>query len=231
MAKSEERLKAYELRRQGESVKEIARQLGVSSSSVSLWVRDMHLTKMQKDYLKTRMIAGGNRGRLIGARMNREKKLRQIHLSRTEEKKRVGKLSARDVFMLGCGLYWGEGVKANSSALAIINSDPQIIRLSMRWFSDCFGVTRDRFHPRIFINATHRDREKVLLDFWSKILHIPTDQFAKTIFLEKPNKKIYENHNTYYGVLALRVRRGSGIRYRILADLECISGKGKYMPR
>ena len=41
-------------RRQGQSIKEIARALGVSTSSVSHWVRDVELTGEQLDALRAR---------------------------------------------------------------------------------------------------------------------------------------------------------------------------------
>lgn len=93
----------------------------------------------------------------------------------------------------------------------------------MAWFTRCLGVKKEYFHPRIFINASHRDRERVLVRYWSKTLGLPKDVFAKTIFITRPNKKVYENRNTYYGVLALRVRKGTDLRYKILALLDRVA--------
>ena len=46
--KTVEQLRARELRGQGRSVKEIARELDVSQSSVSLWIRDIALTERRQ---------------------------------------------------------------------------------------------------------------------------------------------------------------------------------------
>jgi hypothetical protein len=127
----------------------------------------------------------------------------------------VGALSERDKLMLGIALYWGEGVKARSSTVGIVNPDPETILFALRWF-ELLGVTRDRFRPYIFISEVHRPRQAVILQFWSKFLGIPKGQFAPMVFLKGRPKKIYENHNSYYGVLALRVRKGSDLKYRIL---------------
>lgn len=35
-----------------------------------------------------------------------------------------------------------------------------------------------------------------------------------------PGKKIYENRNVYYGVLALRVSKGGDLKYKILATID-----------
>jgi transcriptional regulator with XRE-family HTH domain len=54
--KTGERNEARRLRReQGASVKELVRLLGVSRSSVSLWVRDIELTETQYLALRSRM--------------------------------------------------------------------------------------------------------------------------------------------------------------------------------
>ncbi len=223
MAKSLEKAKAVQMRRRGMSVKEIAKALNIGRSTASVWLRDVVLTQAQKDRLFERMVKAGHRGRMRGAQMNREKKQQRIRAAQTKAVEQIPKLTARDVYMLGLGLYWGEGTKAQSSALSFVNSDPRAIDMAMRWFADSFGVSRDRFCPRIFINETHRSREAVLLDFWSKRLDLPKEQFAKTVFLKRENKKIYENHEVYYGILALRVSKGTNLRHEILASLERVA--------
>ena len=46
--KVEEKNRAIGLRKQGKSMNEIVKEIGVSKASVSLWVRDVVLTKNQK---------------------------------------------------------------------------------------------------------------------------------------------------------------------------------------
>ncbi len=101
------------------------------------------------------------------------------------------------------------------------NSDPVVIQLMIRWFVECFEVPYSFFYPRIFISNIHLDREKLLLEYWSNVLSIPQVQFRKTIFLPK-GRKLYENHDMYYGVMALYVAKGTSIRYKILAYIERI---------
>ena len=52
--RSKDQEKARELRREGHSVKKIAKLLDASTSSVSSWVRNIQLTPSQKDELKER---------------------------------------------------------------------------------------------------------------------------------------------------------------------------------
>jgi len=219
MAKSLERIRACEVRREGESVKEIARTLRVSRSIASIWTRDIELTEEQRTFLRDRHIAAGNKGRMMGAEMNREKKKSQIRDAEEQASIDIADLSYDGLFFTGLGLYWGEGVKALNSSTGVSNSDPRVILLMIRWFTECFGVEKERFMPRVFISDIHKDREVIIEEYWSVTLDIPRSQFRKTVFLSR-GQKIYENRDVYYGVLALRISKGTNIRYMILAHMD-----------
>jgi transposase-like protein len=222
MAKSAEKMKALALRREGESIKDIAKQLGVSAGSVGVWCRDIELSPAQTENLLTRQIEAGHKGRMIGANANREKRLAKLALAKTEAVSAIPDFSKDALFYTGLGLYWGEGVKSGTGSLAVVNSDPRVITLMARWFTECLGVDGSRFMPRVFVSDTHRDREDVITDFWVQKLAIPRSQFRRMIFLDK-GKKIYENRDSYYGVLALRIAKGGDIRHRILASIDRIA--------
>ncbi len=225
MAKSEQKLQAYELRREGKSIKEIAGVVGVTKDTVSKWVRDLPMTDEQARHLEEEMFSRGHRGRMIGAKINKEKKLARIDVARFEAEERITELSKSELFCLGLGIYWGEGTKAENTALAVTNSDYRIIQVMIRWFTECFGVQMSDLSPRVFISNTHEDREEKIFEFWVEKLGIPRSQFKKMIFLEK-GKKIYENREVYYGVLTLHVARGTDLRYKILAFLNRIAEVG-----
>jgi transposase-like protein len=222
VAKSLERIRACALRRQGESVKEIAKILGVSRSIASNWTRDIELTQEQRTHLRSRQIAAGHRGRMMGTEANREKKRVCMRIAKEDATADIGTFSKRALFFTGLGLYWGEGVKASNGSTAVSNSDARVIQVMIRWFIECFGIEKERFMPRIFISDIHRDREELLIEYWAKTLDIPRGQFKKTVFLNK-GRKIYENRDMYYGVLALRLSKGTNIKYRILAQLDRIA--------
>lgn len=222
MAKSSEKLQAIAFRRAGESVKDIAKKLGVSRGSVSMWTRDIILTDTQRNLLRERQVTAGHKGRIMGVEANKAKKAARIELAQTEAVDRVPVLSKESLFYTGLGLYWGEGAKTTNSSLAISNTDPRIIALMIRWFIECFDVDRSYFMPRVFISDIHRDREEIITAFWVNTLGIPRAQFRRMVFLDK-GKKIYENHNIYYGVLALRIAKGGDLRYKILAQIERIA--------
>lgn len=221
MAKSSERLRARQMRAGGLSIRAIAENLRVSKSSVSLWCRDIGLTPRQVGLLIARSQKGVRLGQLNGAAANRQKKEAVIAQYRLEVRKEIGNLTSREMLFTGLGVYWGEGIKGKGT-IAIANSDPKIILFMFRWLRKIFRVPKEMFRPQIFINEVHRSRETVIQEFWSSLLGLSAAQFRKIVFIKVKNKKVYENHNSYYGVLALRVRKGTNLKYKVLAYLDIL---------
>lgn len=207
--------KAIELRRRGWSIKDIAKELQVSPSSTSVWCQQIELSENQKKLLFTKQVAAGNVGRQRGAEVNRLKRHTAVSLAQKEGSAIVGKISKRDLLMLGIGLYWGEGVKSRSSATALVNADPNIIVLGKQWMEKCLGVQPESFSPYLYINESHSHRVAEILRFWIEKLELPSEQFHKPFIVKHKNKKQYDNQDLYYGVLALRVKKGTNLKYRI----------------
>jgi transcriptional regulator with XRE-family HTH domain len=219
MSKFLQKLQAETMRRRGESIRDIAAKLDVSASTVSQWCADIVLTSSQKKRLVRKQIAAGNKGRMMGAEKNRQKRLDSITFQERRASSDINVLTERDLLLLGTALYWGEGVKSRSGSVAIVNSDPAVIAVAKKWFG-LLGVQDDEFRPRIFIAESHRSREAALVGFWTKVLDLPESQFGRTVFLKDRRKKVYENHDSYYGVLALRVLRGTTLKYYILGLIK-----------
>lgn len=220
MAKFEKRLEARRLRKKGWSIGGIAQHLNISKSTASAWCIDVRLTVAQKEFLRKKVIAAGHAGRIKGAEMNRQKKLDRINYHRYAALSEISCLSKRDLLLTGLGIYWGEGTKKGN--LALVNSDPKLVLFMYKWFKISLGVMKDDFRPQIFINCMHKPRAQKVLTFWSDLLGLPMSQFGNTVFLKMKNKKVYENHDSYFGVIALRVKKGTDLKYRILGLIEAL---------
>jgi predicted transcriptional regulator len=220
MAKFDKKKEAHILRRKGHSINGIAKELGVSKASVSVWCKDLVLTKKQKEILLKNSIRGGSIGRLKGAQINKEKKEKIIGFYKEEGKSAVGSVSQREKLLVGTALYWAEGSKRTK--LSFVNSDPQMILFMCNWFQECLGVKKEDFIVRVSINEIHTPRINKVIKFWSDLLQLPKSQFRKTLYIKVKPKKIYENHDIYYGMLALRIRRSSKLLYRISGLVEAI---------
>jgi hypothetical protein len=145
--------------------REIARELGVSKSSVSLWVRDVELTPRPR-----------NRGRYSRPHPLHLKKLADIERCRIEGLERIGRLTERELLMVGLALYAGEGAK-RPGGLRFANSDPRMILSYVTWLRRFFEVDERRLRVRLYL---HEDLDlDAAIEFWSNLTGIPGSQFTK----------------------------------------------------
>lgn len=224
MAKSREQMLARKLRRSGLSMRDIARRLKVSKGSVSLWCADIQLTKEQTQKLHEQMVRGSYAGRMLGARMQKEMKLRQIEKSFLQAEQDIQCLEQRELFLAGVALYWGEGDK--KSSVRFFNSDPRAIGFMMRWFREILHVEEDRFMMYLNINYIHRDRLKEVTEYWSKVTGVPIEKFRKPSLVKTVNKKVYENFTNHYGTLCIRVAKSTYLLYQVLGWIRVMSKAG-----
>ena len=197
--KLELKLKARNLRKRGLSIKKIQRKLKVSRSSVSLWVRDVKLTKKQLEKLYLNKKTGNLKGSIIAA-MNKIKKREEItqRLMR-EGTKEIGKLSKRDKFIAGIAMYFAEGSKTDGS-INFSNSDPLAIKFMVNWFREVCDVPEEKFRCSLYIHDNLD--EKKAKKYWSKLTEIPLSQFRKS-YIVKNNPHRLRKVKHIYGVLRI----------------------------
>lgn len=214
MAKFLEKIKACQLRKAGKSIKEIAKKLRVSKSTVSLWCSDIRLSRKHINALHEKMVKGGYKGRLKGAETQKRRRLEKIGNYQQEGFDRIGRITSRDVLLFGLGLYLGEGNKGGNH-FQFVNSSPGVIRAVMQWLK-IFGVTKNDFYCNIIINEIHRHRIGVVEKRWRHITGFSPAQIKKTILIRSVSKKVYENSDDYLGTLILRVYKSSDLLYKVL---------------
>lgn len=174
--KRDEKNKAIVLRKKGESIGDIATKLHVAKSSVSVWVRDVPLTLLQRKKLSRN---GYSIDAIEKRRIKRITTTRQNHaLIREAARKDIKLLSTRELWLIGIALYWGEGGKTKTGMARIANSDPAVIRFMMRFFREVCKVPEKKFrghvHTFSHLNIQHAE------EYWSDISGIPRKQFFKT---------------------------------------------------
>ncbi len=152
---------------------------------------------------------------------------KQKHLDRLNKEKRlqragaqeVGKLSRRELFVVGLALYWGEGYKGSSNELGFTNSDPAMILFFIQWLFSVYGIPRERLIIRVSINAMHSYRVRDVERYWSRLTGIPLSQFTMTSLIKAASKKRYANESKHFGTLRVKVRSGTDLRRRILGSI------------
>lgn len=228
MAKSISRIKARELRQKnGESIVIIAKKLKVSKSTVSLWCRDIELSQSQIQNLLDRKENGLRLGQINGALVQKNKRIKIVKQYQEEGLKEFKQVSDREYLVFGLALYLAEGAK-KSRRIEFVNSDPQLISFMRQWFIKFFSVPKEHFVYRFTINETHRARVGAVTKYWSEYLGVSQSQFRKPVFVKAKHKKIYSNHENYFGTFRLSVLKGSYLLYRILGLIDgLLTNKGK----
>ena len=200
--------KAIILRKTGKSLKKIAKLLGVSTSIVSVWSKEVKLTEEQKEKLKKRKVRVRHLRRL--AKQSHLEKVLRVKKLFKDANAEIKPLSKKELFLTGIALYWAEGFKSiKENRLGFCNSDPRMIKFILKWFKKSLKVKNEDFILRTEFNETHRDRTEEIKSFWSKITGISLLQFEKPFYHRSTWLRNYANHKEYFGILRVRVRKSS----------------------
>jgi hypothetical protein len=202
--KTLERKQARHLRAAcGMSIKEIAAALGVSTSSVSHWVRDVELSFEQRSVLASRNPA-------LNPEFNGSKTRARQALEARRRFQEHGRALARrgePLFVAGCMLYWGEGTKCRAQ-VGFSNSDPQMAALFMRFLRTYFGVTDDMVRVSCNLFADHMERQTEIEQFWLATLDLPVERLGKsTVNIHSKHSKRLRKNVLPYGTVKIVVSR------------------------
>lgn len=221
MAKSNQRNRAIKLRKNGKSIKKIAKILEVAKSSVSTWCKDIKLTKQQVKKLHESMVSGSYSGRLKGSKIQHEKRLENEKLGLLNGIASVGRLSDRDLLIGLIALYWGEGGKSQR-VFFISNSDPKMIKFIVNAYEKVLKISKDSIVLSVGLNILHKDRDKEIKKYWSDVTGIPLNQFRKTIFIKTKNVKKYKNFKSHYGTLRINVVKSTSYYYKMIGLINAL---------
>jgi len=217
MSKCDKRIKAQVLREKGFPINQIAKVLKVSKGSVSIWCRNVILSEELKDKIRIEHYKKTQKGRLIGAQMNKEKRLQAIKDANIFGHININKIKERELLLIVTALYWSEGSKSErSSGFQFINSDPNMIICIKKFLTIYMGISKENLVCSVQINEVHKSRISIVLNFWKNLLELEDQQIRKPYFVKTKIKKVYENHDNYYGICRLMVRRSTNLKYRML---------------
>lgn len=160
--KVEAQEKARLLRAENRTLQEIAAILGVSKSSVSLWVREMDIEIRRKRPAERR------------ANSLHTAKLAEIAQCDQCGTERIGTLSESAFLAAGVALYAGEGAKRDGK-VSFANTDPAMVRFFCAWLRRFFVIDESRLRLRVYL---HRGLDLDAAEgHWSAVTGIPRSQF------------------------------------------------------
>lgn len=220
-AKDDLHEKAVLMRREGRSYREIREVLGVSKSTLSLWLRAVPLTDQQRAALAARTPAAASR-RAEAIRETGTRRRLQVQASAREQ---VQELSESELFVAGVVAYWAEGTKnkpwRTGAQVAFQNSDAGMIRLFLQWLV-LLGVAPDRLGFRVRIHESADVAGAV--QFWADVVGVPATAFDRTTLKRHNPKTVRRNvGDDYHGCLCVSVRRSADLNIQIAGWFEAIS--------
>ncbi len=203
--------KAVALRKKGLSYNEIKKEINVSKSTLSLWLKHVALKKELRERLYTKQIEILSRG----SQSQKERRAREIDRILQEARKDINlPLNPDADRLMGAALYWGEGSKTQQ--FQITNSDPHLILFFVKWVERIFKIQSQ--HLKAWLNIYPQQNENKIKRFWSDLTNIPLKNFGKSYV--KPISGGYKKNNLYYGTIRVTVPKSTDLRYKVLGWLQ-----------
>lgn len=185
------------MRRAGWSYRDIVQSLHVSKSTLTLWLREIEY-KPNKTVLKR-----VNAALMKSVMARHQVKLNSLNEAKVWAAQQFGDFTDRDLTMVGLGLYIGEGSKRDE-LIHVMNSDPNVLRLAVRWIVDILGVPLGNL--RIALHIYPDNSEEEAKKYWAKSTGISLKQFGKTYVDRRTNKSPAKRGILPYGTAHIKVR-------------------------
>lgn len=211
---------ALQLRKRGFSYNEIKKDIQVSKSTLSYWLKSVSLKAKDKKRLYTKQIEILSRG----PKSIKERRAKEVNLIVQMAKNEIKQpISLESLRLMGACLYWAEGSKKKMCEMT--NSDPYLILFFVKWIEKIFKIKSKNLKARL--NIYSQQDEIKIKKFWSELTGIPTKRFGKTFV--KPLNKNYKKNNLYYGTIRIEVPKSVNLNYKISSwiDLIAVSLKPK----
>lgn len=200
----ERKSQAFLLRREGKSYAEICLAIGVPKSTLSDWLKDVEFSKAVKQ------------DRLVQAKVAWAKNIREHNAKRHEryvlDKKiqidnyaaTTPRITRENLFFLVMGLFWGEGTKKSHWDVRIANSDPDVIRMMLRFFREECGITEEKFSGWVH---THKNLSfDHVADYWVKITGISREKIRVRAYVSVASRGLKPKNLLPYGTFHLRAQ-------------------------
>ncbi|MEI7917810.1 MAG: helix-turn-helix domain-containing protein [Candidatus Saccharibacteria bacterium] len=191
-----EKQRAVELRADGMSYSLISSQLGVNKSTLSNWLKDLPYTPNEQ------VLSRIKHGQGVHGLRRRQIRIDEISELKSQGIAEVGEVSKRDLWMIGLGLWIGEGSKTMEQ-IRLVNSDPRVVSLFIDWLREICELQDENITIAMHL---YPDSDELLsMEYWMNITKLPKEQFRKTQIDRRLDKKIQKLGKTPHGTLHITV--------------------------
>jgi hypothetical protein len=216
---------AIRLRKEGKTYRQILAQIPVAKSTLSEWLKQVGLSVPQKQRITQLRI----NARLKGAASRKTKRLTEVADSIENGKIEVGKLSERELWLIGTALYWAEGSKQNvrspSTGLVFGNMDFKMVFVFLRWLH-FLKVPTNEIYFELYVHKNRKAEAKDFTEWWIKALELPDNTPVRIYF--KAGNPLTNRSNTvdlYHGLLRIRVKSSTSLNRKVNGWIEGIANQ------
>ena len=193
---------AIKLRKKGLTYNKISQELSIPKSTLFSWFKDLpdnekikkkNYSEAQKIWSKTLTDYNLEKAKESKKRAAQEQKKATLSIKKFNDEK---------LKILGAALYWAEGYKKSRWNLTFSNSDPEMIRIMMKFFLETCLVPLVKIKGQVQLhpNISQKKAEK----YWQQISGIPIKQFRKPLIALTKSSKQVRNRNTLpYGTFRI----------------------------
>jgi len=220
------------MRKHGFSYSEIENRIHVPKSTLSYWLKDIKLTQEQIKKL--------NDKRTATAKANAKNKVsrtsRTIEEIKSSSAQDIREISKKELWLMGIMLYWKNGNKNDmKKGVHFSSSDPQMIKLFLKWLREIGGVKNREIKFNIFQkgsrnNSSRKNSSDEVIGYWVKITGFPKSHFPN-IYFQKVGKKIKSEYKklrskesrperSKFGFLRVKVAQSSMLARQIAGWIE-----------
>lgn len=187
------------LRKRGDSYLNISKKLGIAKSTLSGWFANEPWSK-EISLKNTQNSLSDSKNSLVRANAARLKK----QIARHEAFRNQAKIEFMDyyhdpLFTTGVSLYWGEGEKTQSGRVSLVNTDPSMVVVILRFYKKFLKIRNSELRVGLFIYEDHSEYQ--IKTYWSRLLNLPKTQFIKTQYLK--SRSNLTKRKSKYGICSL----------------------------
>ena len=169
--KAKEKGIAVKLRKKGKTYREILKKVQVAKSTLSVWLRDVELPE---DYFE-KIEDIQEKTREKNAQIIRDKWRKKYEKIYNE----YSPLYNNPFYMLGLGIYMGEGDKYSRSGVGLSNSDIKILLMFKRWIEKFFAERPFKWYG--CVNVHDKTNGIPAKRWWSENLKLSIEQISKPV--------------------------------------------------
>ena len=203
------------LRKQGKSYNEIIKEIRISKSTLSDWLKNYDWSDNIKNDL-TKKASFQNPLKQQYLSKIRGLKLKKLYEDAESEAKLDCELFKNNpLFVSGVMIYWGEGDKVSKNSFRITNSDPAMIRLFVKFLLEICNVKKDKIRASLLLYPDIDPKQA--MNFWNKNTGLASSHFTKSIVIKGRHK----TKKLQYGICILVVS-SSYLKRKMLVWLKLL---------